>query len=267
VDIHHASFDGPHGPVPVRIYRSPARDGAGLVWSHGGGWMAGGLDMPEADGVARGVATGLPGVVVSVDYRLAPAHRYPVPVDDVVAAWQGTVARAGDLGIDPRRLAIGGASAGAHLTAVAADRLASASDGPRPAAVVLVYPATDPVGGPYVERPASVPEEAWFGQEITSGLFLQLLGVGVDQVPDGAVPAKLSLADLPPVLVTTAGHDGLAAQAIHYVELLRRAGVDVTHHDEPAAFHGYLNQVGVTPAADAALARHVDWLRTTLRPR
>lgn len=106
----------------VRVYPATNPNGSGLVWAHGGGFAFGDIDMPEADFVARTLAAAGT-VVVSVDYRLATdGIHFPVPLDDVVAAWEWASKRRGELGID--RLAIGGASAGGNLAAAAALRLA-----------------------------------------------------------------------------------------------------------------------------------------------
>ena len=124
--VHDDEAPGPHGPVPVRVYRpSPATARRPcLVWMHGGAFMAGDLDMPEADSVARELAHRAGAVVVCVDYRLAvDGVTYPVPHDDVVAAFRWVARRGGALGIDPDAIAIGGASAGANLAAGAALRL------------------------------------------------------------------------------------------------------------------------------------------------
>jgi acetyl esterase len=255
------TISGPGGPVPVRWYRStsldPGEPAPTLVWAHGGGWQFGDLDMPEADSVAQVVAAALPGVVVTVDYRLAPAHRHPAALDDVVSAFREVVRDAGRHGVDPDRVALGGGSAGAHLAALAA--LDLAAEGSPPAALVLAYPVVDPDGGPYEERHPDCPPVLWLGHEGTMGLFRGYLGDGHHEDPP--VPAVGALSHLPPTLVTTAECDSLRAQALRLVDLARRAGVDVAHHDVDGVLHGYLNLVGDEPLADAALARHVDWLR------
>src|SRR3954463_511983 len=98
---------GPHGDVPLRVYSPDAPSGAGLVWMHGGAFIAGDLDMPEADSVARELCARTGAVFVSVDYRLVDDDvRFPVPHDDVMAAWRWSVANAAELGIDPERLAL-----------------------------------------------------------------------------------------------------------------------------------------------------------------
>ena len=259
-----STIPGPGGPIPVRWYR-PAELAAGepaptLVWVHGGGWQYGDLDMPEADSVAQVVAAGLPGVVVTVDYRLAPAHRHPAALDDVLAAYRGVVASDSAEGVDRTRIALGGGSAGAHLSALAALELAD--DDTAPAALLLAYPVTDPDGGPYEDRHPDCPPVLWLGHEGTTALFRGYLGDGFRGAPP--VPTTRDLSRLPPTLVTTAEVDSLRAQAVRFVELLHQAGVDVTHHHVDAVLHGYLNTVGDEARADAALARHLDWLRAAL---
>lgn len=268
IAVIDATVDGPGGPVPIRIYRSTALgvDVAAptLVWAHGGGWRFGGLDMPEADSVAQVVAATLPGVVVSVDYRLAPRHRFPAPLDDVAAVHGWAVAEGAAHGIDPHRVALGGASAGAHLAAAAA--IAFRTAGQPPAALVLAYPVTDPVGGPYPdERHPDCPPLLWLDAEAVIGLFEALVD-DVEHPPADAVPAGADLAGLPPTLITTAECDALTAQAERFAELVRTAGVDVTVHHVDGVLHGYLNTIGEGRGADQALARHVDWLRARLEP-
>lgn len=255
---------GPDGPVPVRWYRSAALDpdepAPTLVWVHGGGWQYGDLDMPEADSVAQLVAAALPGVVVTVDYRLAPQHRHPAALDDVLAAFRAVVDAGAARAVDPARVALGGGSAGAHLSSLAALELAR--DGRTPAALLLAYPVTDPDGGPYEDRHPDCPPVLWLGHLGTTSLFAGYLPEGHDG--PHPVPTSEDLSVLPPTLVTTAEVDSLRSQALRFVELARRAGADVTHHDVAGVLHGYLNTVGDEPLADAALARHVTWLHSVL---
>src|SRR3954451_14411697 len=136
---------GPHGPVPVRIYTPESATGAALVWAHGGGFIGGDLDMREADWTAREICARAGAVVVSVDYRLAVGGVcYPVPHDDVVAAVTWARDTAADLGVDPARISIGGASAGANLTTGAALKLRD-RDAWVPAALLPVYGVFHPV--------------------------------------------------------------------------------------------------------------------------
>lgn len=269
VSVADGTVPGPAGPVPVRLYRSreldPATPAPALVWAHGGGWQFGGLDMPEADSVAQVAAATLPGVVVSVDYRLAPAHRFPAPLDDVAAvqAWAASPAGRGQ-GIDATRVVLGGASAGAHLAVAAA--VAHTAAGTPPAALLLAYPVVDPVGGPYPEhRPPECPPLLWLDAEAVTGLFAALVD-DVDAPPAGAVPVRAELSGLPPTLVTAAEYDALAPQGRRFVEIARSAGVDVEVQEVDAVLHGYLNTIGSSGRADLALMRHLDWLRAQLGP-
>ena len=133
VRVRSDAAPGPHGPVPVRVYADGDDDGRGagerpcLVWMHGGAFIAGDLDMPEADWFSREVARRAGAVVVSVDYRLCnEGVHYPVPHDDVVAAIRWARESAPELGIDPGRVSAGGASAGANLAAGVALKLRDA---------------------------------------------------------------------------------------------------------------------------------------------
>lgn len=258
------STEDVEAPVRARIYRRAGDSGSGapaLVWAHGGGWQYGDLEMPEADSVAQVVATaGI--VVVSVDYRLAPAHRHPAALDDVLAAHRW-VASGGVPGVDPGRVALGGASAGGHLAATAALRLGDADQGS--AALWLAYPVVDPAGGPYEDRHPDCPPVLWLGREGTMGLFAGYLGTDPEAADPAVVPARGHLDRLPPTLVTTAECDSLRAQGAAFVAALRDAGVAVTHHHVASVLHGYLNTVGDSALADAALARHVEWLHDGLR--
>lgn len=253
---------GAEGPVRVRWYRRRELEGAvpGLVWAHGGGWRYGGIDMPEADSVAQVVAAETGFVVVSVDYRLAPEHHHPAALDDVVAVTDWLLRDGAAHGVEPDRIVLGGASAGAHLALLAALGLAAA--GSSPAGLWLAYPVTDPVDGPWNERPPDCPPVIWTDREAILGMFATYLGVPTDEVwrDPAVVPAARRLAGLPPTLVTTAEVDGLRAQGEDLVRRARAAGVEATHHHVEGVLHGYLDTVGDEPLADAALQRHVAWL-------
>src|SRR3984885_5066389 len=141
VSVRADTAPGPHGAVPVRVYNDGAGDGSRpwLGWMHGGAFMMGNLDMPEAGGAARGRANRAYAVVVSVDYRLCQGGvPHPVPHDDVVAAVRWVRDNASSLGIDPGKVCVGGASAGANLAAGAALKLRDA-DGQPPAHLIFAY--------------------------------------------------------------------------------------------------------------------------------
>lgn len=250
--------------IPLRVYRSAGSDvglRSALVWAHGGGWHYGDLTMPEADSVAQVAASQLDLVVVSVDYRKAPAATFPAPVDDVADAVTWVVAQATALGVDRSRIALGGASAGGHLAACAALRPAVAA---ALAALWLVYPVTDPARGPYPEeRDSECPPLLWIDRDAISGMFTGHVGAPLPW-PDDAVPATGDLAGLPPLLVTVAEYDGLAPQGRAFAAKARAAGVNAAVAEVASMLHGYLNLVGGNAVADAALDAHLGWLGTAL---
>jgi len=225
--------------VPVRIYRPETATGTALpalVYFHGGGFVVGDLDMVET--ICRTLCRDAGIAVVSVDYRLAPEHRYPAAVEDgrTVFDWLATDGAAH--AIDARRLAVGGDSAGGNLAAVAARHAAGRSDVGL-AYQVLIYPVTDLTGSQpsYVDLGTGFPLTAekmrWYaGQYVADAA---LLG-------DGEVSPLLaaSFAGLPPALVVTAGLDPLVDEGLAYARKLRAAGVAAEYLDVPDHPHGFL---------------------------
>lgn len=269
---------GPHGPVPVRIY-PPARTSAagptsaaaagaapGLVWLHGGGFAYGDLDMPEGDWVADQLAARGIGVV-SVDYRLAPrptaaGFTFPVPADDVLAAFHWTLAHAAELGLDPGALSIGGASAGGALAAAAAVRLRDAG-GPAPRRVLLAYPTVHAVlPDPSEELAAKIlllPEQDIFTPAEVAEMNLNYVGDPAELANPHAFPGGHDLSALPPTLIINSDLDSLRSSGEAYAEELRAAGVDVTCLSEPGTVHGHLDRPD-QPGATVSLERMATWL-------
>lgn len=248
-EVVEAEAPGPHGPVPLRVYRprSARPCGAGLVWVHGGGFRAGDLDMAEADAVARELTARAGLVVVTVGYRLAvDGVHYPVPNDDVLAGWSWAAGDGAPLGLSPQRLALGGASAGASLAAGTALRLRD-ERGHVPAKLVLAYPTL------HRELPASVvplpadmagiPPILRFPPETMAAMNDNYLGDGRRE--PYAFPGSADLAGLPPTLVLTAEYDDLRASADRFAGDLWSAGGTVKSYCERGAPHGYLNIPGL----------------------
>ena len=244
----------------VRVYVPAAPNGTGLVWAHGGGFVHGTLDMPEADDVAR--ALGEKGVtVMSVDYRLVgDGCRYPLPSDDLLTAWRWALANADDLGLDLARLWLGGASAGGNLAAGAALRLGESGEA-LPAKIVLAYPtllAEQPA--PPAELRAALdahPAADVFGPAAVRSMYEQYLGAPVSHAPLPAVPGLATVEDLatfPETIIVTADIDELRVSAELFADTLRRAGRTVHCWSEPGSFHGFLNQPD-DPAFGAAIDR------------
>ncbi|MFY9653878.1 MAG: alpha/beta hydrolase [Trebonia sp.] len=263
---------GPHGPVPVRVYDDG--DGAGasasgtrpcLVWMHGGAFMAGSLDMPEADWTARELARRAGAVVVSVDYRLCnDGVHYPVPHDDVVAAVRWAGKSASSLGIDPGRVSVGGASAGANLAAGAALRLRDA-DGQPPAGLIFAYGVAHsvipPVSGEHAALMREVPAMLQFPPTATSFFNVNYLGGPVSEADGYAFPALADLRGLCPTLVLNAEYDDLRASGQAFAAALAAAGVDVRQVMATSMLHGFLN----LPATIGPVSAALDLIAATLR--
>ena len=206
VEVREATVAGPHGNVPVRVYL-PADDSSTVtrplfVWCHGGGWVSGDLDMHEADATSREVCVRSGAVVVSVDYRLATAGvHYPVPADDVLAAWKWATEACAAWGADAQRAVLGGARAGGNLAAGAALRLRD-EGGRLPAALALVYPALHAGLTPLTDEQreeigVSQAAEEFYGK----GLLLMLenyAGAPVDEASHYVIPGNSDPAGLPP---------------------------------------------------------------------
>jgi acetyl esterase len=248
VETRDEKVPGPHGPVPVRVY-APGDGRPCLVWLHGGAFKMGDLDMPEADWVAREVATRAGATVVSVDYRLAVP--YPVPHDDVVAAvrWvRDTLA--------PARIVLGGASAGGNLAAGAALRLRDA-DGWQPAALALVYPVLHPELPPatasLTQRMAEVPPILHFPPAEVRSITEAYLGGPVSSADGYAMPGLAVLEGLSPTLLLTAEYDDLRPSGERFAAALATAGVDVHHVQIRSMLHGFLGLPSAIEPVDRAL--------------
>ncbi len=272
VVVHDDAAPGPHGPVPVRVYRPTGPAGTprpGLVWMHGGAFLGGDLDMPEADTVARQLAHRAGAVVVSVDYRLALGGvTYPVPHDDVVAAFRWTVASAAALGIDPEDVYLGGASAGGNLAAGAGLRLRDDRDDPGPRRLLLAYPCVHavlpPLSDELAAKMAEVPRMLRFLQEDRDFITANYLGGRDVEVPGYAMAAVADLAGLAPVTIVNSEYDDLRISGEVFAELLEAAGVEVDVRTEPGTLHGHLNH---SPEVLAGADRTLEVFAAALRER
>lgn len=246
-DVREEMVAGPHGPVRVRIYTpldDSAGDRPGLVWVHGGGFRMGSVDDVGADGTSRELCARAEAVVVSVDYRLAvDGVCYPVPHDDVVAALRWTREHAGELGIDPRRISVGGDSAGGNLSAGAVLRLRD-DDRWTPAALLLVYPtlhpALPPLSAPLRSAVGGLPDLLRFLPDDVAEMHRNYLG-GPETSADGyAMPGNAVLDGLCPTLVINAECDDLRASGEAFVASAAVAGVDVRQVMAPGMLHAFL---------------------------
>ncbi|NJP90918.1 alpha/beta hydrolase [Nonomuraea sp. FMUSA5-5] len=255
------------GPCTVRVY-TPEADAIGrplFVWCHGGAWAAGDLEGPEADATAREICTRADAVVVSVDYRLATdGVHYPIPLDDVVAAYLWAVDNAKDLGADPALITLGGASAGGNLAAGAALRVRDEGS-PPPAALLLVYPCLHP------ELPPASPElravldrmspAAAFAPHVTTPIVENYLGTPITEATSYAMPGLADdLSGLPRTMIINSEYDGLRASGERFAQQLRDAGVEVVLDTVPDVDHGHLARPAL-PQLEQTYADMSRWVR------
>ena len=254
------AIPAPHGRIPARIY-TPKKlrkaDGLapGLVFFHGGGWVIGNLETHDV--VCRKLAHEGEMIVISVDYRLAPEHRFPAAVEDAVTATKWVAANAKGLGIDASRLVVGGDSAGGNLAAVVS--LDARENGPRLAGQLLVYPATDFSRN----HPShSEPETSILLTHTVVTWFMNNYLGDADINDWRASPARArTLADLPPAYVLTAGADPLRDEGDEYAARLKEAGVAVTYRHFPGQFHGFFTMGKLLNQANIAVGEIATWLK------
>ena len=240
---------GPAGPVPVRLYvpvgvLDPAPL---LVFFHGGGWTVG--DRDTHDRACRYLALKARCRIASVDYRLAPEHPFPAAVEDCWAAYAAIAGAPAAWDADPRRIAVGGDSAGGNLAAVVAQL---ALENKAPCFQLLIYPAVD-MAGAY----ASI-ERFGKGYLLTKTMIDSFMGhytpaAAMRRDPRASPLLARALAGLPPAFVQTAGFDPLQDEGAAYAKALAAAGVAAEHKHYPALVHGYLQLAGYSPGARIAV--------------
>jgi acetyl esterase len=260
--VEDRTIPGPQGDIPIRIYHP---GGTGrlpvLVYFHGGGWVLGSIET--ADGICRSLANGAGCIVVSVDYRLAPEHKFPAAAEDSYAATCWIAEHAADLGADPWRLAVGGDSAGGNLAAVVT---LMARDRDRPAIVhqLLIYPVTDSscdtpsyrcnAHDYLLTRDAML----WFWNHYTND--------AAERTHPYAAPLRAShLVELPPALVITAEYDPLRDEAEAYATRLRQCGVRVEVTRYRGMIHGFLGMAGVLDQGKQAIDQASQALRAAFK--
>jgi len=250
-DVSDRTIPGPRNGIPVRIYR-PSRQSPEplpvLIYFHGGGWVQGSLDTH--DSICRRLAVYSGGLVISVDYALAPEEKFPAAVDDCLATFKWIRDHAGELNADPSRIAVGGDSSGGNLSAVLCQQMAG-QDGPM--FQLLVYPALD---GALSSRSHDLFKEGffltrdridWYLRQYTDDFEAQKNDVRLS-------PSERSdLSDQPPALIITAGFDPLRDEAHDYHTRLLASGVKSDYLQYDTMVHAFLNMAGVIPQGDDAL--------------
>ena len=259
--IQPLAIPAPHGSIPARIYTPKTLRKTGglapcLVFFHGGGWVIG--DLETHDVVCRKLAAEGELIVISVDYRLAPEHKFPAAVDDAIASTKWIAANAGKLGIDASRLMVGGDSAGGNLAAVVS-LAARDGNGPKIAGQVLIYPATD-----FSRKHPShrEPETSILLTHSVIGWFMNHYMGDADINDWRASPARAkTLAGLPPAYVLTAGADPLRDEGDEYAKRLKEAGVSVTYRHFKGQFHGFFTMGKLLQPANVAASEIGVWLK------
>jgi acetyl esterase len=261
VRVEDRFIPGRERSTPIRVYwPSNDRNLPALVYFHGGGFVLGGLDT--VDRTCRALANAAQCIVVSVDYGLAPEHKFPKPAEEAYQAVKYVASHEHQLGTDPNRIAIGGDSAGGNLAAVVA-LMSRDRGGPRITFQLLIYPMTD-----YDDDRPSLHEN--------DGILISVQGIRwfwtnyLDREEDGQNPyvsplkAK-SFSGLPPAMVISAEFDPLRDQGEAYAQKLAEAGVPVSLKRYDGAPHAFFHWSGATDAGKAAVADATDALRNVFQ--
>jgi len=262
--VKNVTAEGPGGPIPLRVYRPAGVTSAALpalVYYHGGGWVIGDLDTHDVQ--CRQIAAEAGIVVVAVDYRLAPEHKFPAAVDDAWAATRWVAAHGSDFGVDGRRIAVAGDSAGGNLAAVVS-LLAREAGAPAIRLQVLVYPVTD------------VAAETKSYRDFADGYLLTRESMrwfknhylkSASEAEDWRVsPLRaMSLAGLPPALVVTAGFDPLRDEGAAYAVRLTDAGGRVDYVCYGGMIHGFMPMGRLIETGNRAISHVAASLRQALR--
>ena len=253
------TIEGPGGPLRLRIYTPHDTSPFPLlVFFHGSGFVLCSLDTH--DGMCRNLFAGAGCVVASVDYRLAPEHKFPAGIDDCLHATRWAAVHALELGADPTRIAVGGDSAGGNMAAVIAIRVRD-EGGPGLCGQLLLYPVTDyhTPGTPSYEENAE-------GYGLTRDTMEWFWGHYLRDPSEAAHPhaSPLRAADLsglPPALIITSQYDPLRDEGELYAERLKDVGVMVSVSRYEGANHGFMFWVGLVDKAGEAMEESCKWLR------
>jgi acetyl esterase len=259
--VEERSLPGPEGALRVRLYSpSPANILPGLIYFHGGGLVAGSLDTH--DSIARALAHAGAVRVASVDYRLAPEHRYPAALDDAVAAVRYISEHAEEFGMDGAKLGVCGDSAGATL-ATAACQAAARAGGPSLALQLLICPILDYGGSTPSKREFSsgyLVDQATLDHDL-----LHYLPEGVDPAMPGISPLRAEdLTGMPPTLIHTAEFDPLRDEGRNYFERLTQARNEVSYTCHPGMIHLFYGLGAVIPYARTAFEQIGGEIRAAL---
>ena len=249
--IRDLKIPGPAGEIPIRVYTPTVHPPApALIYFHGGGWVLG--DLESHDHVCRALANSASCVVISVDYRLAPEHKFPAAVHDSYAATQWIADHAGELGVDASRIAVGGDSAGGNLAAVVS-QIARDRGSPSLAYQLLIYPATDMrMNMPSIDENADGPLLTKASMHWFINHYVNSPGDRTDPLASPMLASNVR--DLPPAFILTAECDPLRDEGEAYGQRLREAGVRVEVQRYPGMPHGFFSFVAALDVGRRAFA-------------
>jgi acetyl esterase len=261
--VDELTIPGPGGEMPARLYvalGAPPPPQPLLVYYHGGGWVIGDLDTH--DSACRFLAEHSGCRVLSVDYRLAPEHPFPQPVEDAAAAFAWAHEHANELGVDPGRMAVGGDSAGGNLSTAVCLQNRDAGK-PQPAMQLLLYPVTDVVGGQ--QSRDTFAEGFLLTREDMEWFENHYIPDGIDDdEPRASMMRAADVSSLPPAYVATCGFDPLRDEGEIYAARMREAGVQVVLQRHPSQIHGFANLTAICPSARTAMLEVAGALRMGL---
>lgn len=259
VRVENLSIDGPGGALPLRAYRSADQDPAAplMVFAHFGGGVIG--DLETSDVFCQILARIARCAVVSVDYRLAPEHRFPAGLEDVLAAYRWARDNAARFGAPAGVASIGGDSMGGNFAAIVAQELKRSGEA-QPALQLLIYPAVDVASE--TQSMTTYADAYPLSREVMTWFMNQYMSADADPADPRLSPIKTDdLSGLAPAVVITAGFDPLVDQGECYAKRLKDDGVPVIYRCYDSLAHGFTAFTGAIPAADVACREIAGFVR------
>jgi acetyl esterase len=265
VKIEPVSMEGPRGPIPMRAYRPPLQDPRApvMVYAHMGGGVIGDLDTNEP--FLTILAKIARCIIVSVDYRLAPEHKFPAGLEDVLAAYRWVRDNTDQFGAPSGHVAVGGDSMGGAFSAIVAQEMKRLGE-PQPAFQLLIYPAVDVASE--TQSMTTYADAYPLTRQVLDWFIAHYLGPESDPADPRLSPIKTAdLTGLAPAVVVTAGFDPLVDQGEAYARRLRDAHVPVIYRCYDSLAHGFTAFGGVVPKADCACREIAGMVRETIEGR